>query len=220
KQRMQRRLDARRWTAGRQHAARHEPHHFDVAHHRDVAQRRQARQRQLREPVAPDGAQVGAAALHEQGFSELDRRVPTARLHQAWLPPDKLGEVHELVELVGARRRATGPAPVDVPTGNVRGHGPVRCALPGDARAPSKARPLAVPDLSRRRSMYTVASGTVAAGALVAGTPQGGMATKAPRARHRRIDALRRATRLLLIAALVGCGERAPTDVTPDAALL
>ena len=46
------------------------------------------------------------------------------------------------------------------------------------------------------------------------------MATTPPGARNGRIDALRRATRLLLIAALVGCGERAPTDVTPDAALL
>ena len=91
-QRVQRRFHARRGPApiGVQGAARHEAHHFRVAHCCGVAQRHQGRQRQAGKPRAPDGAQVGAAALDQQRVAQLDRCVATAWLHQPRFPPDEI----------------------------------------------------------------------------------------------------------------------------------
>src|SRR2546425_1131135 len=113
---------------GLQCAARHEAHHFGVAHCCGVAQRRQGRQRQAGKPCAPDGAQVGAAALDQQRVAQLDRRIATARLHQPRFPPDEIREVDELLECVDAGRGAGGPpSAVDSGRGEGCAHDAARC---------------------------------------------------------------------------------------------
>ena len=99
-QRMERRLDARR-RAVAEHAAGHEPHHLGVAHRLRLRQRREPGERQAGEAVAPDGAEVGAASLHQQRVIELDRRVAAAGLDQAGLPAEQVGQADEAVEGVG-----------------------------------------------------------------------------------------------------------------------
>ena len=126
KQGMQRRFDAGRRAVAAQHAARHEAHHVGVAHGGGVAQGRQLREGEAGGPFAPDGAQIGAAAFHQQRVADLHRGVAAARLHQARVAPDEGREVDQLVEVVGAGRRTGRPTL----WGN---HDGVRCGCGGGA---------------------------------------------------------------------------------------
>jgi hypothetical protein len=113
KERVQRGLHARRRPL-RHHAARHEPHHLGVAHRLRLAQRRQPAEGEPSEALAADGAEVGAAALHQQGVTLLGGGVAAARLHQPGVLAHEVGEMNQLIERVGPEDfgRPATPAPL------------------------------------------------------------------------------------------------------------
>ena len=97
KERVQRRLHAGRRPVG-QHAAGHESHHLGVGHRFRFTQPAEPGQFEPGETVGPDGAQIGAAPLHQQNVVGLQRSVPAAGLHQAGVLADPAGEVDERAE--------------------------------------------------------------------------------------------------------------------------
>ena len=98
---MQRGLHAGRRPI-RQHAAGHESHHLGVGHRFRFTQPAEPGQVEPGETVGSDGAQIGAAALHQQNAVGLQRSVPAAGLHQTGVVADPVGEMDQLVERVWA----------------------------------------------------------------------------------------------------------------------